>query len=100
MPKVTVLPSGKSVEVAPGSTLLAAITASGERFTTKCTSDVCSGDCHVFVHEGRRSLSKIKREEHAKLDTLVGVGSKSRLACQALLGEEDVSVELLSFASG
>ncbi|WP_437875281.1 2Fe-2S iron-sulfur cluster-binding protein [Sorangium sp. So ce513] len=100
MPKVTVLPSGKSVEVAPGSTLLAAITASSESFATKCTSGACSGECHVFVHDGRRSLSKTKREEHAKLDTIVGVGSKSRLACQALLGEEDVSVELLSFASG
>ena len=38
--------------------------------------------------------------ENAKLDTLVGVGSKSRLACQAVLGEEPVTVELLGALSG
>ena len=32
-----------------------------------------------------------------KLDAVVGVGSKSRLACQAILGDEDVTVEVLSF---
>ena len=100
MPTVTVLPSGKVAELAPGTSLLAAIVASGVGFQAKCTNDVCSGECHVFVNEGRRSLSKTKREENAKLDAIVGVGSKSRLSCQALLGEEDVSVELLGFASG
>jgi 2Fe-2S ferredoxin len=100
MPTVTIQPSGKSAELASGTTLLAAIAAAGEMLDTKCTSDACSGECHVFVHDGRRSLSKAKREENAKLDTIVGVGSKSRLACQAQLGEENVSVELLGFASG
>jgi 2Fe-2S ferredoxin len=38
--------------------------------------------------------------ENARLDTIVGVGSKSRLACQALLGSDDVTVELLGFGSG
>ena len=100
MPKVTVIPSGKSVDVTSGSSLLAAILASDVGFATKCTSDACSGECHVFVHDGRKSLSKAQREENAKLDTIVGVGTKSRLACQARLGEENVSVELLGFASG
>lgn len=100
MPTVTIIPSQKTAEAAAGSSLLAAIQATGEAFSTKCTSEVCSGQCHVFVHDGRKTLSKAKREENAKLDTIVGVGSKSRLACQALLGEESVSVELLGFASG
>lgn len=100
MPTVTVMSTGKRSEAAPGSSLLAAIQATGESLAKKCTSDACSGDCHVFVHDGRRSLSKAKREENAKLDTIIGVGSKSRLACQAFVGQEDVSVELLGFASG
>ena len=36
-----------------------------------------------------------------KLDAIVGVGSKSRLACYAtVLGTEDIKVELLGFSSG
>lgn len=100
MPTITVTPSGKSAELAAGTTLLAAIVATGAKFTTKCTDTACTGECHVFVHEGKKSLSKTQRAEHEKLDTIVGVGSKSRLACQARLGEENVSVELLDFASG
>ncbi|HAJ72912.1 MAG TPA: ferredoxin, partial [Methylophilaceae bacterium] len=42
---------------------------------------------------GRKSISKIQRTENEKLDSIVGVGSKSRLACQAVLGEEDVTIE-------
>ncbi len=55
---------------------------------------------HVFVHDGRKTLSKIQREENERLDQIVGVGSKSRLACQARLGTEDVTVEILGFNSG
>ena len=66
----------------------------------KCGEAKC-GACHVFVTDGRKGLSKMTPVENAKLDTLVGVGSKSRLACQVtLLGTEPVTVELLGALSG
>jgi len=80
--------------------LLAGIRAAGATLKANCTDTECTGECHVFVPVGKKSLSKALREENAKLDTIVGVGSKSRLSCQARIGEEDVSVELLGFASG
>ena len=100
MPTLTVLPSGHTVEIATGTTLLAAVSAAGDALKTQCTDTTCSGGCHVFVPVGRKTLSKVQREENAKLDTIVGVGSQSRLACQARVGESDVTVELLGFASG
>ena len=66
----------------------------GTRFG--CGKGQC-GACHLYVLEGRKSLSKIQRTENEKLDTMVGVSSKSRLACQTTLGEEPVTIELLSF---
>jgi 2Fe-2S ferredoxin len=97
MPLITIQPSGKTIEAAPGSTLLSALLAAGEKIVAKCGGNAQCGNCHVFVNEGRKSLSKTQKAEHEKLDTIVGVGSKSRLACQALVGEEDVTVEVLSF---
>jgi 2Fe-2S ferredoxin len=97
MPLLTILPAGLTVEAAPGTTLLAAIRAAGASILSKCDGKAQCGACHLFVQEGRKSLSKIQRIENEKLDTLVGIGSKSRLACQATLGEEPVTVELLSF---
>ena len=43
--------------------------------------------------EGRKTLPRIQKIEKRKLDTLVGVGSKSvRLACQTLMGEQAVTI--------
>jgi ferredoxin, 2Fe-2S len=100
MPTVKILPSGKTVEAATGSRLLDAILAAGEKIVTKCGGEAQCGQCHVYVQEGKKSLSRTTRAENEKLDTLVGIGSKSRLSCQALLGAENVTVELLGFDSG
>ncbi|MDD4885758.1 MAG: 2Fe-2S iron-sulfur cluster-binding protein [Thiomonas sp.] len=97
MPTLTLLPSGKTIDAAAGATILQAVLAAGEAIPQKCDGKAECGSCHVFVHDGRKTLSKIQRLENEKLDTLVGVSSKSRLACQAVLGDEPVTVELLSF---
>ncbi len=91
MPIITIKPSGKTVEMPVGASLAAAVIAAGEPMVLKCEG---KGE------EGRKSLSKIQRLENERLDSIVGVGSKSRLACQAMIGEEDVVIELLGFSSG
>ena len=98
MPLITIKNNGKTLEAAEGSSILQALLAAGENIAHKCEEgkpDLC-GACHLFVVEGRKSLSKIQRIENAMLDTLIGVGSGSRLACQAMLGTENITVELLS----
>ncbi len=97
MPVVTMMPSGKKIEAAEGVSILRAILDSGESIPHKCEGKAECGSCHIFVTEGKKSLSKIQRVENEKLDTLVGIGSKSRLACQALLGGENITIEILSF---
>lgn len=97
MPLVTINPSGKTVEGTTGASLLSIILAAGENIMHKCEGQAKCGSCHIFVHEGKKSLSKATKIENEKLDATVGVGSKSRLACQANLGEENVTLELLSF---
>lgn len=97
MTTLTVLPSGKTYDVAAGTTIMKALLAAGETIAHKCEGEARCGSCHIFVQEGRKTVSRIQKLENEKLDTLVGVGSKSRLACQAVLGEEAVTVELLTF---
>lgn len=100
MPIVKILPSGKTVTVTEGTSLLAAVQSAGEKITQECGGQAECGLCHIYVQEGRKGVSKIKSGENAILDTIVGVSSKSRLACQTLVGVTDVTVELLGFASG
>jgi 2Fe-2S ferredoxin len=101
MSTLTINPDATTTEVAAGTNLLQAILAAGGKIVSQCGGDAKCGACHVFVTEGRKGLSRLTAAENAKLDTLVGVGSKSRLACQAtLLGTEAVTVELLGALSG
>jgi 2Fe-2S ferredoxin len=100
MPMLTVMPAGNTIEVAEGVSILEALLGAGQNINHKCEGKAQCGSCHIFVHEGRKGLSKIQRLENEKLDSIVGVGSKSRLACQARFGSENATIELLGFASG
>lgn len=101
MPQLTVRPFNRTFPVESGATLLKALLGGGVDMPHKCDGKAECGTCHIFVHEGRKGLSKVQRAENEKLDTIVGVGSKSRLACQAvILGNEDIVIELLGFSSG
>lgn len=100
MPQLTVLPSNKVIDAAAGQTILQALLAGGETLQSKCDGQAKCGACHIFVKEGRKGISRISPTENAKLDSMVGVSSKSRLACQCVLGEEPVTVELLGALSG
>jgi 2Fe-2S ferredoxin len=94
MPLLTILPAGKVVEVSEGVTILQALIGAGEPAAQPCGEDAKCGACHIFVIEGRKSVSKAQRLENERLDALVGVGSKSRLACQTRLGSENVTIEI------
>lgn len=101
MSLLTILPSGKTIAAAEGQTLLELIKAAGENIMHKCGGVAKCGSCHIFVQSGRKGLSKISPAENEKLDSIVGIGAKSRLACQCRVsGTEDITVELLGFASG
>lgn len=100
MPILTVMPLNKALEVPAGTTLLQALLSAGIAAPHKCDGQAICGSCHLFVNDGRKSLPRIQKLENGKLDTLVGVSSKSRLACQTVMGNENVIVELLGFSSG
>jgi 2Fe-2S ferredoxin len=100
MSQFTLMPAGITLDVNPGTTLLQAVLAAGGKFSDQCGGAKC-GACHVFVTEGRKGVSRMTPVENMRLDSIIGVSGKSRLACQAsLLGTEPVTVEMLGALSG
>lgn len=101
MTTLTIMPAGKTIDFPAGANLLKAILDAGEKLVSKCGGEAKCGACHIFLTGGRKGVSKMTPAENAKLDTIVGIGSKSRLACQITsLGTEPVTVELLGALSG
>ena len=76
MTTLTIMPSGKTFEAEPGTSLLKAILDAGEVLVSQCGGNAKCGKCHVYVLEGRKSVSRIAALENATLDTLIGIGDE------------------------
>ena len=50
--------------------------------------------CHVIVREGLASLNAPEEEEDDLLDRAWGLEPNSRLSCQAILAQANVTVEI------
>jgi len=94
MPKVTILPDGKTVEVAPGTSLLEASSKAGAMHGSACGGVCACSTCHVWVQQGLASLSDSSELELDILDRAFDVKPSSRLGCQARVGESDVVFEI------
>ncbi|MBS1211531.1 MAG: putative ferredoxin, 2Fe-2S [Proteobacteria bacterium] len=93
---VTVLPSGKTVEMASGARLLDALLLVGDVIAGNCGGRARCGVCHVQVLQGWRGLSKVRKDERERLAQIGGRESLSRLSCQAVLGSHRVTIELIN----
>jgi 2Fe-2S ferredoxin len=94
MPRVTFEPAGRSAEVAPGTTILDAADAAGVELPSNCGGVCACTTCHVWIEAGEGSLSDIEEREDDKLQEADGLSHRSRLGCQARIGEEDVVVRV------
>ncbi|MFN3920332.1 MAG: 2Fe-2S iron-sulfur cluster-binding protein [Methylohalobius sp.] len=93
--RLTVLPSGKTVETVSGVCLLDAILEAGGTLAQLCGRRASCGTCCVRVIQGQRGLSKIGARERRWL-AQSEAESPLRLACQALLGNcRHVVIELI-----
>ncbi len=93
---VTVLPSGKTVELESGARLLDAVLLAGYVIGQDCGGRARCGLCHVLVLQGGRGLSKVRGNERDRLAQIGGKESRSRLSCQAVLGSRQVTIELIN----
>ena len=94
MPKVTFQPAGVTVEVPRGSSILEAADAARVELPHNCGGVCACTTCHVWVEQGLASLSELEEREDDRLQEAQGLSARSRLACQARVGGEDVVVRV------
>ena len=94
MPKVTFKNNQLVTQVESGCSILQAAAKVGARVGDACGGNCACSTCHVWVVDGLDSLSDMEEAEDDRLDQAFDVRAESRLACQAIVGEEDVVVEI------
>ena len=100
MPKLTVLPhrelapSGRTIEVPAGTTVCDALLDDGVEIEHACGKVGACTTCHVVVRTGFSSLADATDAEEDILDRAWGVEAQSRLSCQAVVADADLTVEI------
>jgi len=100
MPKIIVLPheelcpDGTVFEVEPGISICDAALQNHIEIEHACEKSCACTTCHVYVREGMESLNENSEDEDDMLDKAWGLDPDSRLSCQAIVGNEDLVIEI------
>ena len=82
------------IEAEPGVSICDAALANGIEIEHACEKSCACTTCHVIIREGFDSLKEADEAEEDLLDKAWGLEPESRLSCQALVGEENLVIEI------
>jgi ferredoxin, 2Fe-2S len=100
MPKITVLPhstlapEGKVIEAREGVSICDTLLEHGIEIEHACEKSCACTTCHVIVRKGFDSLDPSEEREDDLLDKAWGLEAQSRLSCQAVVQDEDLTIEI------
>ena len=94
LPHEELCPDGMVIEVEPGVTICDAALKNHIVIEHACEKSCACTTCHVYIREGMDSLNENSEEEDDMLDKAWGLEPDSRLSCQAVVGDEDLVVEI------
>ena len=94
LPHVELCPDGAVIDAAAGISICDALLDNDIDIEHACEKSCACTTCHVVVREGFNTLSEPTEMEDDLLDKAWGLEPTSRLSCQALMGKDDVVVEI------
>ena len=104
MPVIKVLPhpeycpEGRSIEAKPGESICEVLLENGIPIEHACEMSCACTTCHVIVRQGIESLNEAEEGEEDLLDRAWGLEPQSRLSCQAILAQTDLTVEIPKYS--
>ncbi len=94
LPHAEYCPQGTEIQAPAGTSICEALLENGIPIEHACEMSCACTTCHVIVREGLASLNEAGEEEEDLLDRAWGLTPQSRLSCQAILAQKDLTVEI------
>ena len=94
LPHPEYAPAGTEIQANVGDSICEALIEHGVKIEHACEMSRACSTCHVIVRQGYDSLEPPEEEEEDLLDRAWGLEPQSRLSCQAIVGREDLTVEI------
>jgi 2Fe-2S ferredoxin len=98
LPHAEYCPEGATVQAARGESVCEALLENGIEIEHACDMSCACTTCHVVVKEGFESLGAMDEAEEDLLDRAWGLTPTSRLSCQAILSDRDVTIEIPKYS--
>lgn len=105
MPKIKILPheeicpTGFTIENAlKGKSICETLLENHIEIEHSCEMSCACTTCHIILRKGFDSLSEASMIEEDLLDQAWGLEPTSRLSCQALIGDEDLIIEIPKYS--
>ncbi|MEN4825356.1 ISC system 2Fe-2S type ferredoxin [Pseudomonas sp. P39-UII1] len=104
MPLVTFLPhekfcpEGLTVEVEAGTNILELAHDHHIEMESACGGVKACTTCHCIVRKGFDSLEEADELEEDMLDKAWGLEAQSRLGCQVVVGDQDLTIEIPKYS--
>ncbi len=98
LPHAEYCPDGRQLSAPAGTSICEALLDNGVEIEHACDMVCACTTCHVIVREGGRTLSEMEEGEEDMLDRAWGLEPDSRLSCQAILGQADVTIEIPKYS--
>lgn len=98
LPHPEYCPQGTSVTAPAGTSICEALLDNNIAIEHACDMVCACTTCHVIVREGMQSLNEIEEGEEDMLDRAWGLEPNSRLSCQAILAQENVTIEIPKYS--
>lgn len=98
LPHAEYCPQGATVQAPRGTSVCEALVDHGIEIEHACEMSCACTTCHVIVKEGFDSLGEIDDSEEDLLDRAWGLTPTSRLSCQAILADRDITIEIPKYS--
>jgi len=98
LPHVDYCPLGAEIHASAGTSICEALLENHIAIEHACDMSCACTTCHVIVRAGLGSLNAAEEEEEDLLDRAWGLEPNSRLSCQAILAQQDITLEIPKYS--
>ena len=98
LPHPEYCPQGAQISAPAGTSICEALLDNNIPIEHACDISCACTTCHVLVRRGYETLNEPDENEDDMLDRAWGLEPQSRLSCQAILGQQDLTVEIPKYS--
>ena len=98
LPHAEICPEGATITAQSGVSICDNLLDNGIEIEHACEKSCACTTCHVIVRDGFASLDPSSEDEDDLLDRAWGLEPQSRLSCQAILKNGDLTVEIPKYS--